>query len=244
VKFAVIADIHANQEALKAVLADIGEHGIERIICLGDIIGYGPQPLECLAIARKRFEFSLLGNHEYSVNIEALAGANEALRRSAEWTKQCLQQVEHYKLLKYIQSAADQVTLKPFFFVHASPLDPLSGSIIESKVAAENMARFPVGVTTCFVAHTHMPAIFVEGEEAKFLDEENRYKIEAERKCIINVGSVGQPRDKNPAACYVVVEDDVLTHRRIDYPFQETVAKIKAIPELDDYLADRLIHGS
>jgi len=243
-KVAVLADIHANLEALNAVLADIEGRGVAQIYCLGDIIGYGPQPLECLAIARKRFEFSLQGNHEYSVNIEAAEGANEALKRSAAWTKQQLEAVEHYKLLKYIQSAADQVTLKPFFFVHASPLDPLSGSIIESKVAAENMAKFPVGVTTCFVAHTHMPAIFVEGEEARFVDEESRYKLEPEKRCIINVGSVGQPRDKNPAACYVVVEEDVITHHRVDYPFRETAAKIKAIPELDDYLADRLVHGT
>ncbi len=243
-QFAIVSDIHANLEALTAVLEDIDDQGIERIICLGDVVGYGPDPVACLDIAMERFEFCLRGNHEHAVICGPSAAYNEVARQSLEWTRAQLKGRKGLKLMKFVQSFGESRTEKPYLFVHGSPRDHVFEYVIQSQVAAANIDKLPSGVNICFVGHTHLPAIFEEGEAAVFISEDNRYKLPLGKRCIINVGSVGQPRDKNPAACYAVVEGEHVRHRRVDYPFAETAKKIKAIPELDDYLADRLAHGS
>ena len=243
-KLAILSDIHANLEALQAVIADIDALGVKRIVCLGDIIGYGPDPIACLDIARERFDFSLLGDHEYGIIRGVTDQYDDAARASIEWTAAGLNDFSRRKQMKYVMACAQQKEEKPFLFVHGSTRDPIFESIYRSELASECIEALPEGTNACFVGHSHLPAVFKETEIPEFLDDAHEHTLDVNFREIINVGSVGQPRDKNPTACYVVVEGEVVRHRRVDYDFQTTGNKIRAIPELDNYLAERLVHGS
>ncbi len=246
-KRAIISDIHSNLEALQAVLNDIDEQGITEIFCLGDVIGYGPNPIECIDLMRKRATMCLSGNHDQASLFDP-EGFNNSAEKAILWTREQLEDFrrpdasERWDFLNELPRMHRDGEL---LFVHGSPRNPLNEYVFADDIYSERkMERlFSLVPKFSFQGHTHVPGIFTESREF-FAPEDigGKYTL-GDKKAMINVGSVGQPRDRNPKACYVVLEDLTVTFRRVAYPCEITCDKIMAIPKLDNYLGERLKEG-
>jgi len=247
-KRAIISDIHANLEALEAVLADIGSQGVDDIYCLGDIVGYGPNPRECIDRVMG-FGLSILGNHDQGALYDP-EGFSSGAERAIFWTRDQLemdtgdpaQQAKRWEFLSELPRTHREGR---FTFVHGSVRNPLSEYVFPEDV--HNFRKleriFALIDHYAFQGHTHVPGIFTE--DGRFLspDEVNgRYPLVG-AKLMVNVGSVGQPRDGDPRACYVLVTDNAVEFRRVPYPVEKTAEKIYGVPELDPFLGDRLREG-
>ena len=249
---AIVSDIHSNLEALTAVLADIKRRGIERIYCLGDTLGYGPQPGECLDLVIEHAEMSLCGNHDHAVFFEPM-NFNPSAERASFWTRGALedeQDIERRnRRWRFLGGLNPRHEQNGFLFVHGSPRKPINEYLFPDDVYSaprkllENFGR--MGQMTCFCGHTHVPGVFVDDpyfETPEEMGDSHRYAI-GDEKVIINVGSVGQPRDRDPRATYVIVHDDEVEFVRVEYDLEATVRKIRENPELDDFLGTRLYDG-
>jgi diadenosine tetraphosphatase ApaH/serine/threonine PP2A family protein phosphatase len=251
VRTAIISDIHANEEALAVVLAHIRGQGITDIVCLGDIIGYGPNPLECLDKAVELFRWNLMGNHEEAVLYGAV-GFNPKAKMAIDWTRDQLnlpseapeRRNRRWSFLGDLQLTQEDFGLE---FVHGSPRDPVREYIFPTDVLDQEKLRavFAHVRRACFMGHTHLPGIITES--GKFTPpKEDGFEFtvpEAGEKLMINVGSVGQPRDGDYRACYVTIEGRTLRWHRLDYEVEKTVEKILKIDRLPGYLASRLREG-
>ena len=252
-KTAIISDIHANMEALTVVLQHIEAQGITDVVCLGDVIGYGPNPRETLTACRN-VRFSLMGNHEEAVLYYG-EDFNPKARQALEWTREILNspdydRTENYELWNFLGNLRESVAEQDVFYVHGSPRVPTKEYMVPSDVnnpekMQEVFALFP---WICFVGHSHIPGVYTE--QLKFLspgsaaDANGKSWIaEPGKKALINVGSVGQPRDGDPRSSYAVWDGRKVTFYRLDYDVKTTMDKIYAIPGLPNYLADRLIVG-
>jgi len=254
---AIISDIHANIEALSAVMADIEARGIQQIVCLGDVIGYGPQPRECLDLVMARTKTALMGNHDYAVLLEPNK-FNIGAEAACYWTRQQLEDEPspevRAKRWDYLGGLAIKHSmdgrewdLGDMIFVHASPRRPVNEYIFPDDVYS-NPSRiascFDRFSHICFVGHTHVPGVFLETPDFYSPDEINGvWEVNGPQKVLINVGSVGQPRDRAPRASYVVVEPGQVRFVRVAYDVESVVPKVLAVPELDDYLGTRLRDG-
>lgn len=253
---AIVSDVHANLEAITEVLAHIRTlPEIEGIVGLGDMVGYGPDPAECLDVARQ-FRFNLMGNHEEAV-LKSSYGFNPIARMAIEWTREQLRPRwrssreirQRWDFMKGFERTVQQGNV---FFVHGSPRDPTMEYILRADVD-DCFGDVPVKIKEifefisgpCFVGHTHYPGIITESYE--FLSPPElpggTYRLKAGEKAIINVGSVGQPRDGNPHSCYVTFDGDVVTYHRVPYDLEITVRKIQGIAELPDRNGTRLRYG-
>lgn len=246
---AVISDLHGNLEATQAVLADIKARGITEIICLGDIVGYGPNPKECLDLA-KQFDITILGNHdEAALWSEQIESFNPVARAAVEWTRVILedakdrtQNTRRWDFLGELQRTYQQ---NGNLYVHGSPRRPVREYVFPEDIANPSKIQdiFARIDHVCYIGHSHMPGIFTEDMAFKPPQEVfNLYDIDSQ-KTIVNVGSVGQPRDGDTRACYVVVDGNRIEFVRVQYEFEETMKKIYAIEELDNFSADRLAEG-
>ena len=246
---AIISDIHANLAAFESVLADIQSQNVDSIYCLGDVIGYGPNPRECLQLSRK-LDLNLMGNHEEAVLFEPI-GFNPKARVAIEWTKDQLSlptepQDENRALWNFVGSMLDRHVEDGVLYVHGSPREPTREYIFVSDVKnREKMDEIFACLEqkTCFSGHTHTAGIFTE--DYQFLTPAGldfRFALD-DRKVIINVGSVGQPRDGDPRSSYVIFDGETVEFRRVDYDIDRTVKRFKEIPILPEYLAQRLIEG-
>jgi diadenosine tetraphosphatase ApaH/serine/threonine PP2A family protein phosphatase len=211
VRRALISDIHANLEALDVVLDDIRKQGIDEIFCLGDIIGYGPNPRECIDRVMDTCRFSLLGNHDQGALFDP-DGFNIGAERAIFWTREQLENPHdraNERRWEYLGELPRTYRVNSFLFVHGSPRNPLSEYIFPEDIYNHRkMERlFQLVEKYCFQGHTHVPGVFTESFQF-FAPEEidNEYTL-GEGKVLINVGSVGQPRDGDPRACYVILED-------------------------------------
>ena len=247
-KRAIISDIHSNLEAFEAVLADIDEQGVEEIYCLGDLVGYGPNPIECIDIMMKRANVCLLGNHDQATLFDP-EGFNSGAERAIFWTREKLERdpdKERANLRWEFLGQLPRVHREgDFIYVHGSPRNPLNEYVFQDDIYDDRkMERlFSVVPKYSFQGHTHVPGVFTESREFFTpADVDNKYTLTG-KKAMINVGSVGQPRDRNPFACYVILEDTTITFRRVEYPIEITMEKIFAVPELDHYLGERLKVG-
>jgi len=247
--YAIISDIHGNLEALQTVMNDIVDQGIREIVCLGDVIGYGPNPRECLKIAIDNFRFTLLGNHEQAVVGEPV-GFNPKAMQAVLWTRDQLKDPKHpaeenEKFWKYISGFPTHIEEAKNLYVHASPLEPttqylLPNDAMNTELMDEVFAHFSA---YCFGGHTHVPGIFTPHYRFISLSETDyRYLLGVE-KALVNVGSVGQPRDGDNRACYVTVDGLELEFRRLEYDFEVTRDKIYATSGLPRILGDRLARG-
>lgn len=241
--FAIVSDIHSNLEALSAVLADIKSQGIDEIICLGDIVGYGPNPVECLALARE-FDLNILGNHDQAVLDGPSEFFTERAANAVYWTANRLSDED----MEFISSFREMVSSKKMTYVHGSPRNPTSEYImptdpVYSQDKMENI--FSLLEHACFVGHTHFAGLFLKSSMSfyKAVGLGNSASLVPKEKLIVNVGSVGQPRDGDPSACYVVVDNKNIKWRRVPYDFKATMQKIYDIPHLDNSLAIRLEQG-
>jgi diadenosine tetraphosphatase ApaH/serine/threonine PP2A family protein phosphatase len=248
---AILSDIHANLEALLAVLADIERHRAEAVYCLGDIVGYGPDPAECLDLAMG-FKVAVLGNHDQGALFDP-DGFSPIAARAIFWTRERLERdgprQRRDARWEFLAGLPRQHREPGRLFVHGSARNPLNEYVFpEDAYNQPRMERLFAQIERhCFQGHTHIPGVFVQegdGSHAFFRPEELAHALRLDgRKAMVNVGSVGQPRDGDPRACYVLVDDDLVRWRRVDYDRESTRAKISAVPELDATLADRLLDG-
>ncbi|MFW5750085.1 MAG: metallophosphoesterase family protein [Planctomycetota bacterium] len=251
--YGLISDIHGNYAALSAVVEDMEAQGAERIICLGDVVGYGPHPGRCLDLVQ-RCGAVLMGNHEEALLFGA-ENFNPRARRAIEWTKEHLDQdgteevrAARWNILNNLQIHAKFGT---FLLTHGSPRQPTREYIMPRDIrnAGKMNEVFSLVEHICFVGHTHVPGVILE--DCTFTPPSKlwggSYFIVPEEKAIINVGSVGQPRDGDTRACYALLETDStgtrLGFRRVEYDIEATVAAIAANQYLDNYLAQRLRMG-
>lgn len=245
---AIISDIHGNLPALKAVLADIDRIGVSEIWCLGDIVGYGPQPLDCWKLVKERCSIIIMGNHEKAMVNNSADRFNARARKAIEWTGKVIRgDAEGEAIMAEIANLPKNFERDGILFVHGSPADNTDEYLMprDARNATKMKRQFDVMEGYVFVGHTHFPGVIEEGQA--FVPPEymlmNLYMLEYDIKAIINVGSVGQPRDKNAKACYVTFDGDSVVYRRVPYNVQETRKRIYAIPALDNFLGDRIVKG-
>ncbi|MEQ8789723.1 MAG: metallophosphoesterase family protein [Pirellulaceae bacterium] len=250
-KRAIVSDIHGNLDALEAVLADIESQGITQVYCLGDVIGYGPNPRECIDRVMQ-FDLCVLGNHDQGALFDP-EGFSSGAERAIFWTREQLERVgddpaeadENVKRWDYLCDLPRTYREGDVMFVHGSARNPLNEYVFPEDVYnTRKMEKiFSVIQGHCFQGHTHVPGVFTsDGRFASPNDLGGRYQL-GETKSMINVGSVGQPRDADSRASYVVLEDHAVEFRRVEYDIEKTVAKIFAIAELDNFLGERLREG-
>jgi len=248
VKRAIISDIHSNIESLEAVLADIRSQEIGEIYCLGDLVGYGPNPGEVIDEAMK-CKVCLLGNHDQGALFDP-EGFNSGAERAIFWTRGQLETglgsiEERQRRWDFLGELPRTRNEDGMLFVHGSARNPLNEYVFPEDIYNKRKLEkiFALIPRCAFQGHTHVPGVFTEDYNF-FSPEELNYEYRlGDGKAMINVGSVGQPRDGNPRACYAVLEDNVVRFRRVEYPFEKTIAKIYDIPDLDNFLGDRLRDG-
>lgn len=246
---AIISDIHGNLEALNVVLNDIDKRGVKDILCLGDVVGYGPNPRECLDLVSQRCTNVLMGNHDFAVFYEPY-NFNTGAETASYWTRRCFEQEPDAQLRakrwRFLGSLPPRIKTERYLALHASPRRPINEYIFPDDIytnPGKFVAMFERVERLCFVGHTHVPGVFLEGPDFYTPDElDYRFEI-TDEKAIINVGSVGQPRDRDPRTSYVVVDDNSVEFVRLDYDVQTTIKKFEAIPDLDSFLAARLLDG-
>jgi predicted phosphodiesterase len=238
-KYAVIADIHSNLEALEVVLRDAKEQKCTHYSCVGDIVGYNANPRECLAKVRELNMPCVKGNHdEYCCSEESLEGFNPAAAEAVNWTRKQLTDADKQFLResKYVRLVAS------FSMVHATLDGPQRWGYVFDKLAAAASFTYQ-NTPVCFFGHTHVPVAFIRDSVVRG-GTYSKFKVEPGRKYFVNVGSVGQPRDGNPQAAYVIydIDEGSIELRRLDYDIAQAQAKSRAAG-LPDRLADRLALG-
>lgn len=248
---ALISDIHGNLEALTEVLQDIKDQKIDRIVCLGDIVGYGPNPCQCLDLVMQKCELTILGNHDQAALFDP-EGFNPVALRAIYWTRDELdrgtgvpsatnRRWDFLSELPKLKKDGD------ILYVHGSPRDATNEYVFPETIYDQHRMQllFERVSLYCFQGHTHMPGVFTtDGEFISPEDCDYQFSLNGE-KLMINVGSVGQPRDEDPRSCYVVLDDskESIEFRRVEYNIDQTVQKIYAISDLDNMLGDRLRGG-
>lgn len=209
--FAILSDIHGNLEALTAVLDEIDRRKIEHIVCLGDVVGYGPNPMECLDLVAQRSRATLMGNHDFAVFYEPY-NFNSGAEAASYWTRQQFENdpdsVRKANRWKYLGNLPVRVRTNDFVAVHASPRRPINEYIFPDDIytnPTKFVSIFERFEHLCFVGHTHVPGVFLEGPDFYSPDElDYRFEL-TDEKAIVNVGSVGQPRDRDPRSSFVIV---------------------------------------
>ena len=247
---ALISDIHGNLDALTEVLKDVDSQGADDVCFLGDVVGYGPEPEACIDIVRERCKVQLMGNHDYAMlNApvgfnKVAAGAIVCLRARMEpgtysmpWKRRRWNFLEEL----HLRQTEDGILL-----VHASPRDPVMEYVLPSdpvyypeKCASifERVERF------AFCGHTHFPGVMTPEPRFRTPSELGGKYALGKDKAVINIGSVGQPRDRDPRACYLLLGENEVIWRRVEYDLDKTIEKIKANPCLDDRAGLRLAEG-
>jgi predicted phosphodiesterase len=243
VRYLILSDIHANLAAFEAVLADAGQ--FDAIWSLGDVIGYGPQPNECIE-RLKQFQHSCVaGNHDWAaINKLDISTFNPDARQACLWTRDQLTPDNW----EYIESLPEKLVEDSFTIVHGSPRHPVWEYITHPSVAAANLSEFDTPY--CLFGHTHIPVVFA-CSPAGSIKKCNAFGMPlndpvplGEQRWLINPGGVGQPRDGDPRASYILLDTEARTieHRRVDYPIEET-QRLMIARHLPERLATRLTFG-
>jgi predicted phosphodiesterase len=238
-KYAIIADIHGNLEAFRTVLEDIQAQNCTHVACLGDIVGYGANPKECLDIVREMNIPCVKGNHDEMCSInDNMEGFNPAAAEAVLWTRQQLTEDDKQWLrdLKYLRLVTS------FTIVHATLDMPQRWGYVFEKLDAAASFTYQ-NTSVCFFGHTHVPVAFIRDTMVRG-GTYSKFRVEPGRKYFVNVGSIGQPRDGNPKAAYVIYDMDEgsIELRRLDYDIQTAQSKILAAG-LPARLAERLAVG-
>lgn len=239
-RYAIIADIHANLEALEVVLDDAKKQKATHYACLGDVVGYNANPKECLDIVRGMAMPCVKGNHDELCSTEnELAGFNPHAAEAVCWTREQLSTEDRQWLrdLKYFRLVAN------FSIVHATLDGPERWGYVFDKMDAASSFTYQ-NTAVCFFGHTHVPTAFIRDSQVRG-GTYSKFRVEPGRKYFVNVGSVGQPRDRNPKCSYAIYDltDGTIELRRLDYDIPKAQAKIIAAG-LPKRLADRLADGS
>ena len=238
----IIADIHANYTAFDTVLKD-AKGDWDYVWCLGDVVGYGPDPNQCVDRLRELPHLCLAGNHDWAaLDRLDISTFNPDARRAVTWTREQLTEDN----TRWLKALPTTFVIGQYTLVHASPREPIWEYILEPLVAALNFPHFETPY--CVVGHTHQPVIYEQMNEAgetrahkpNYGSESN---LGSSRK-IVNPGSVGQPRDADPRAAYAILDFEKRTfeHRRIEYDIADVQKRMRAY-NLPERLAVRLEHG-
>jgi len=243
VRYAVFSDVHANIEALEAVLADAGRRAPDAYLCLGDVVGYGPDPNECVDRVRRLGAMAIAGNHDRgAVGGLDLAAFSPLARAAIEWTAGELTEENR----AFLAALPDRFESPAFVAVHGSPREPIEEYILDLPTALAVFAGTDFRV--CLVGHSHLPGVFVLGPDGHIKAQDLRpdapVRLAGTSRYIVNAGSVGQPRDGDPRAAYLMFDDKgaSVTLHRIGYPIAATQAKMTA-RGLPPMLSRRLASG-
>lgn len=246
---AILSDIHGNLEAFSAVLDEIDRRGITAVLCLGDVVGYGPNPIECLDLVRQRCQTTIMGNHDFAVFYEPY-NFNVGAEAACFWTRQQFEEADSAQQgdrWHFLAGLSVRFENDRFMAVHASPRRPINEYIFPDDIytnPGKFVSLFERFERLCFVGHTHVPGVFLPGPDFYSPDElENRFTINDDERAIVNVGSVGQPRDRDPRTSFAILHDELIEFVRLEYDVETTRKKVLDIPELDDFLGTRLVDG-
>ena len=238
-KYAILGDIHANLEALRTVLKDAGEQGVTHYACTGDVVGYNADPKACLQLIRNLKCTTVQGNHDYYTACnESMELFTPMAQKSIRWTRKQLSPFER----RYLRHLPMIVDIENFTIVHSSLNNPHRWNYIFKRKAADANFRNQFN-QVCFFGHTHVPLAFIRGKTTEKGFYETLH-IRPGMQYLVNVGSVGQPRDRNPKTAYVIydLDEETITMRRLDYNIEETQKKVRAAG-LPFRNALRLAHG-
>lgn len=240
---AIIADIHANLAAFTSVLDDVSKRGgVDELWCLGDVVGYGPDPHQCIELLQQQNHVCVAGNHDWAATGKVPAtDFNHEAAAAVRWTGQQLTVADS----EFLNDLPQVVAKGDFTLVHGSPRDPIWEYILSAEIAAENLAYFPS--KCCLVGHSHVPFVFEHDQTGNY--SINDFPLASlvlleENRLIINPGGVGQPRDGDPRASYAIYDSDAgsVVHYRVGYDIGATQSKMLAYG-LPSRLAFRLYHG-
>jgi len=250
--FALISDLHGNLEALTRVLEEIQKNGVETLFCLGDVVGYGPDPEACVDLVRERCAATVRGNHDEALfsgadHFNVLA--RDALHYSREKLKpRILRGRRSAERWEWLRSLPLRLRKGEALFVHGSPVEPVSEYVYQEDVffnADTKLKRiFEHTDLVTFNGHTHLPVV-IASDLQTFVPHgaSSSFVMEAGKKYLVNVGSVGQPRDLDPRTCWVEVAGRKITWHRLRYDYKATMQKINRAPLLDEILGLRLARG-
>ena len=221
---AILADIHGNLEAFEAVMRDIAERGgVDELWCLGDVVGYGPEPSACIALLRRHPHICVAGNHDWAaIGKLDTADFNPDAAAACKWTAGQLS-AEDVAYLRHLDLTA---TCGEFTLVHGSPRDPLFEYVTSPRRATANLQFF--GTRFCLVGHTHVPAVFTDADGKCYWSELPPVLSLVTGRIILNLGSVGQPRDKDPRAAYAIYDEAerLIYSYRVPYDIEVTQKKM------------------
>ena len=239
-RYVIFGDIHGNLEALEAVMEKMANEKPDQYICIGDLVGYGANPNECMDKVLALNPVLVAGNHDYAaagmLNVDFF---NTYAYKAIEWTKQQLT-AEHKEVLQKMKllQKINNVTV-----VHATPYNPEMFEYMENNYDAQ-LAFTYLPTSICFVGHSHIPISFTVSRGTISFSIEPYTVVKNNNKVIINIGSVGQPRDENPEAAYAVydVDESMVWIKRVEYDIQKASGKIikAGLPEI---LAERIKYG-
>jgi predicted phosphodiesterase len=240
-KYGFFSDVHANLEALKACIIDFRSEKLDKVYFLGDAVGYGPNPDECIKLIDEIAEVKLMGNHDYAaLGLMETEYFNQYAAESMGWTKNSISE----KTMEIMSDFELTHIIGEILLVHSSPREPENWHyILDMEDAEENFEFFTQKI--CLLGHTHRPYIvFKSDSEEAVLSKETEVIIEPEYRYLVNIGSVGQPRDGDPRSCYLIYDTEAgtLSLKRVQYDVKST-QKVMAEIGLPEYLIDRLAVG-
>ncbi|MEW6745401.1 MAG: metallophosphoesterase [Planctomycetota bacterium] len=239
-RIAVFSDVHGNLEALSAVLQAARRHGPDAYLCLGDVVGYGANPKECIDLLRGLGIATLAGNHDYvAAGLLSSSTFNEFARIAIEWTSAQLDDAARAYLAGLPLVSNDGC----FSAVHATLVEPEAFAYVDSPTTARLLLDHQ-GVSACLYGHSHIPVSYLLRDGALHITFDREINLGEVDRALVNVGSVGQPRDENPLACFVLVDTEtrLLTLHRVSYDVDQAARKI-IMAGLPPILGDRLLFG-
>lgn len=239
-RYLLISDVHGNLEALQATLDAADQLEPYQLMCLGDLVGYGADPAPCIDTIGNRANLMLAGNHDLAVaNVIAPENFNPMARESIEWTRTVLSEEDR----ELLASLPLQYVDGDYCFTHASPIDPIEFHYVRTL---EDVAEVfnQIGQRFCFVGHTHLPVLVKMNTRTGRMEvvRENKTTIEDQCRYFVNVGSIGQPRDNNPDACMVILDEEEGTLEFMRVPYDISTSQGKILSQgLPSFLAERLL---
>ncbi len=244
-RIAVIADVHGNLEALDVVMADLKASKPDRVICLGDIVGYGANPQECCTIVREIAQDTVMGNHDAAAaDVIGTADFNDEARQGIDWTREHLSASSR----AWLRAAPSTVESEGALFSHGSPVDPeMFGYVVSMHEVEKIFYVLGSNYTIFFVGHAHRRFVVsqnIHGSEAPVIDPADVVHLESGRRYIVSVGSIGQPRDMDTTTSYGILDTDkgIYSVKRLKYAITAARDKILAAG-LPKWLAYRLMIG-
>ncbi|MBP48084.1 MAG: metallophosphoesterase [Myxococcales bacterium] len=240
---AIISDIHGNTHALRSSLQKCDELGVDEIMCLGDVVGYGGNPNKCCELLRERCDVVLMGNHDAAVvGVMDTDYYYDAAKKALFWTRNQLDD-DNFKWLYSLPYTHVNQEIDSAFF-HAAPILPSAFYYVVRNEEAQALTRMKTGLLSHnFIGHSHLTTTYAYRNN-KVEDVTGRYQLKADTKYLVNVGSVGQPRDRNPDSCFVLFDTETrqMAHIRNSYDIAAAAARIRQVG-LDEKFARRLALG-